>query len=268
MIIALIGEDATHAALVDRWVRWTLGEAALETPADVWIHDSLAFLIEWAGAEDLGQHLPGVRYTRRGRTDDLPSGEVRIGGRPIKTRGFINGRSLAPEAGAWRRALLYVLAGVEQVDAVICARDTDGDPARLVGVRQAASLIDRPVLICAPHQDAEAWIILGMARHVDPDRRAAMARALGFDPIDAPERLTAQPNSAPTDAKRVLSQLRGGAAVSRAVPVAQLAALIDDCRPPADVVARVGPRCGLADFIEQVRARLLPLLRPAGHARR
>jgi len=159
-MLAIIGEDTTHAMLVEGLTRRTLHKAALDAHV-TWLIDALPTSIEWSGDEDLGAVRAGLRYTPHVRAagDGTRLGvRVEIDGRTIKLRGFIGARSLAPEADHWRRALVAVLSR-EGVEVVIAARDTDGDPSRLEGLRQAASLFRRPIIICAPHQDARLALI-------------------------------------------------------------------------------------------------------------
>ncbi|MCB9528801.1 MAG: hypothetical protein H6701_10495 [Myxococcales bacterium] len=162
--LAIVGEDATHAALIDGLLKQTLREAALDAGI-AWVVDALDAempIIEWLGADavELGRHA--VRYFERDKVAKQLKGQhgaSMVRGRAVKTHGFIQGRPLGPSAKVWRRALIAVFSD-ERVEGVIAAEDTDGDPAKLDGLRQAAALFDGALVVCAPHQ-APSVAVLG-----------------------------------------------------------------------------------------------------------
>jgi hypothetical protein len=223
--VLILAEDSAHAALVCALAPLQLEAAALAAgPRADWLVGQLSTLLQWLGTDEVNpQALPGVRYTPHGRAAEAGrslGGEVIVGGRPVKLRGFIGGASQKPEAAVWRRRLLWGLLE-EGADAIIAAQDTDGDLSKLDGLRQVAALLEQlnpkqPVLIAAPHRDAEAWLIAGFRpeSHHEADRLAAAQRALSFSPTSRPELLSAHPNDALQDAKRVCRFLLYGAAWS------------------------------------------------------
>lgn len=265
IVLAVIGEDATHAAVVDGLVRQTVRDVAA-TAGSSWLVDLFDdgyAPLQWVGEQDLSASIAGLRYFNRSdanRLGESLGGSTLLGGRPIKLRGFIDGRSQKGEAHAWRIRLVGVLAD-DRVAAVIAAKDTDGDPASLDGLRQAAASISgRLVIVCAPHQDAEAWLVLGLA---GSPHLTAITRALGFDPTREPHRLTGSPNAAATDAKRVLRRLLFDEDRSGSLTVAELAAHRDACLPGAATIKSHGTDCGIAAFCDAIRRDIAPLFDPA-----
>lgn len=262
--LAIIGEDATHAALVHGLVSQTVRDVALAAGV-VWLVDAIdgmAPLVEWQGTQDLGDFIAGLRYFKRAdavRSGKLLGHTMQIGGRPIKLRGFIDDQPQRVDAHEWRLALVGVLAD-EHIEAVIAVRDTDGDRMVLDGLRQAAGLMRRTIVICAPHQDAEGWLVLGLGA---AERRPAVAAALGFCPVREPHRLTASPNHAATDAKRVLRRLLFDDDRSAALTREELAAHLAGCLPDASIIAAHGSECGIADFCDGIRQQIAPLFDPA-----
>lgn len=258
--LAIVGEDATHAALIDGLLKQTLREAALDAGI-AWVVDALDAempIIEWLGADavELGRHA--VRYFERDKVAKQLKGQhgaSMVRGRAVKTHGFIQGRPLGPSAKVWRRALIAVFSD-ERVEGVIAAEDTDGDPAKLDGLRQAAALFDGALVVCAPHQDAEAWLVLGLA---GSPHLTAITRALGFDPTREPHRLTGSPNAAATDAKRVLRRLLFDEDRSGSLTVDELAVHRDACLPSAATIAAQGTDCGIAAFCDAIRRDIAPL---------
>ncbi|MFO0602438.1 MAG: hypothetical protein U0324_04650 [Polyangiales bacterium] len=263
--LALVGEDTAHAVLLAALTRASIAEAARAVGRD-WVVDNLAHDPALDGDDDLTAVLPGLRYTNSIRGLGAPESSLHIGGRPVKLRGHLGGHALAPEAQKWRYLLVGLLSRAP--DAVLVAKDTDGDPASLDGLRQVAAHLEtldprHVIVIAAPHQDAECWLVAGCAGKVAHEVAEATRRALRFDPVQHPERLTAHPNDAATDAKRVLRALLGlevkSAPLDRDETAAHAEALL------RDLDALREPRCaatGLVGFLDAVRARVVPLVVP------
>lgn len=265
-VLAIVGEDATHATLIDGLLRQTLRDAAHSVDRR-WLVDALdeaTPVLDWRGTEVITLDTHDVRYFERdGAAKALkrqPLGAlVIVRGKPIKTHGFVNGRPLGPAAKVWRRALIAVFSD-DEIEGVIAAQDTDGTPANLDGLRQVVELFDWPIVICAPHQDAEGWLVLGLGA---AERRPAVASALGFCPVREPHRLTASPNHANTDAKRVLRRLLFDDDRSAALTREELAAHLAGCLPNAPTIAAHGSECGIAAFCDGIRDQIAPLFDPA-----
>lgn len=114
------------------------------------------------------------------------------------------------------------------------------------------------------YRDAEAWFVAGLT---DVATRIALAKQeLSFDPCAEPERLTAQPNSALTDAKRVLRFLLSDAQTLAATPSIALSGLEADALAERslrdlDVLARA-VSTGLGEFIASLRTLVAPRILP------
>jgi hypothetical protein len=162
-----------------------------------WINaEDLPSLRTYSGRGDDGDKPEHLRFyplaQAKADAEDLPK-QCTIGGRPIKLRGHIDGKPLRPEAGFWRRVLLVLACDDPPPEVLIVAHDTDGDRARIKDLEQALSLTHpMPVIIAAPHQDAEAWFVAGFRPESDAERRRLSERRdeLGFDPPEEPHRLT------------------------------------------------------------------------------
>ncbi len=268
--VALVGEDTAHAVLLCALLRGSIAEVA-RAAGQEWIVDNLAHDPELLGDQDLTDVIEGLRYTNSIRGIEGDAEPPRIGGKRVKLRGHLGGQPLAPEAQKWRELLLKVLAPEPTVTLV--AKDTDGHPSNLDGLRQVVQFYealapDRVIVIAAPHQDAECWFVAGFAPD-DPrehDALRELEKLLGFDPRTRSERLTAHPNDAPTDAKRVLRRLLCldpiSAPLDRDEARAHHERLLGDLARLRDR----GVAAGLTPFLDELSARVVPRLVPGAPA--
>jgi hypothetical protein len=185
-------------------------EAAVAGTSRAWFCDNLEHDPELLGTTDLSAILAGLRYFSSIDGIDTEAVPRLKDGTRIKTRGHLDGVPLQPEGRKWRE-LLIALDHRVAPDLTLVAKDTDGDPATLAGLRQVVEHYarrDPPIVwvIAAPHQDAECWFVAGLDPRPGLEQVAhdAVRKDLKFNPLKEPERLTAHPNAAPTDAKRVL----------------------------------------------------------------
>lgn len=114
------------------------------------------------------------------------------------------------------------------------------------------------------YRDAEAWFVAGLTDVAG--RLATAKRELNFDPCAEPEKLTAQPNDALTDAKRVLRFLLGDTPTLAATPSialsgAEAEALAERTLRDLDVLARASAT-GLGEFIAALRTLVAPRVLP------
>jgi hypothetical protein len=264
--VALVGEDTAHAVLLCALLRASIEEAARAEGLG-WIIDNLAHDPALLGDENLTALIVGLRYTNSIRGIEGDADPPRIGGRPIKLRGHLGGAPLAPEAQKWRALLVKVLAWEPSV--ALVAKDTDGDPTKLAGLRQVVAHFEaldptRVIAIAAPHQDAECWFVAGFdptdAREADALRE--VKDELGFDPRERAEGLTAHPNGASTDAKRVLRRLL--CLDARSAPLDPHETQTHHGRLLGDLAAlrRRGRDTGLTAFLAELGARVVPRLFP------
>ena len=117
------------------------------------------------------------------------------------------------------------------------------------------------MVVAAPHRDAECWLVAGVEPANDREREAhaAVQRELSFNPLMSSDRLTGQPNDAPTDAKRVLRRLLCLDVASRPLTPAELRdyhpRLLSDLKRLRDR----GERSGLMAFLDALGADVVPL---------
>lgn len=165
-----------------------------------------------------------------------------------------------PDAHAAQRALRLLKwknAG-RPLDGVLLIRDDDGDPRRRAGLEQARKeehdLQDR-VVIGLAHCKRECWVLAGYDP-ADAHEEALLAEVraeLGFDPRKGSHQLTAKHDRDKRSAKGVLDALTRGDLEREA-----------RCweRAPMDILRVRGSETGLADFLEQVQSRLVPIFVP------
>lgn len=259
--VLLIGEDKAHAVLLGVLLRGVLHEEALARgPKWSWVLDNSSSVVTLLGDLDLDHVVPGLRYTSSGQKLSAPS----AAGLGIKLRGRIDGEALGPEASKWRQFLVATLLSGPRPDAILIARDTDGDPRHLEGLTQVIKALTARddtlrIIIAAPHQDAEGWFVAGLELDQDGERRhQQLSQILGFDPLQKPEKLTAHPNDARTDAKRVLRHLLGLGSESRPLSETELR---DHHEPLLSDLGRLrqrGQQTGLVKFLDELAGQLIP----------
>lgn len=194
----------------------------------------------WQGLEEGSSHLEWHQIKHHARA------------RGLKAHGHFNGEPGGPDAYAARRALL--LLNARPPDAVVLVRDTDGQEERRVGLEQARTENPWPfpVLLAVAHPKREAWVLAGFEPRTQAEEAslAQLRQELGFDPRLQAEALSAKAPGALRDAKRVVRLLVGDAYDRELSCWAEC--------PLEDLTER-GRLNGLADYLEEVRTRLVPL---------
>ncbi len=264
--VAIVGEDTVHAVLLCCLLRQVIREAARELGQE-WIVENLIADPAFVGPTDLHSFIPGLHYRCSISSAPARGPSATIDGRPIKLRGHLDGSPIGPEGQKWRHLLLEVLS--DAPDVVLIAKDTDGRPESLDGLRRVARYYaeadsSRVIVVAAPHRDAEGWLVAGFvptpATH-ETKTLATVRRDLNFDPTTSPERLTSHPNDAPTDAKRVLRQLLNLAPIVSMPPSPEDCALLQE-RLLGDLAllrAR-NAESGLTTFLDDLTHHALPRL--------
>lgn len=229
-------EDAAHDLLVKTLARRVVTESI------EWLDDDmLEHMWRWAGFD-------GEQHHKLSSTPRL----TLQSGRPIRRHGKINGEALAPEARMYRTILERFGHEQPRPVLVIIARDGDGRAEqRRRGFRQVVEGLTWPfeVVLALPEPESEAWFVCGFEPR-DSEERArldALKRELSFDPTMRPTRLTARPNDAPTDAKKVLARL------TASDPDRQRACIAGGL---AELAER-GRQIGLEQFLDDLRRHLL-----------
>ncbi len=212
-----------------------------------WIEpDNLELHRRWRGLEERALHL---------EWHEIGQFKKNFG---VKAHGSFEGRPGAPDAFAARLALLLFNDSEKPPDAVILIRDTDGDEERKLGLEQArrAMRSGEPwpfkVLLGVAHPKRECWVLAGFnpQNEEEEKRLSEFRQELGADPRLNSEALTAKTRGAIRDAKRVLAGL-----------VAEDPEREEVCWKDCDLgtLEERGARTGLADYLEEIRAHLVPI---------
>ncbi len=193
--VYVVGEDQVHRVLAMALVDATISWLAHHRSSD-WVE--ARHVRRWSALEESDQEPEDQRW-----------GDIHR--RPkVRFHGYLDGRPCLPAARKFRASLVEHARADRPPGLVVIMQDTDGDERIIDGARQvlewAASQPDLPpVVIGTPHRDAEGWFLAAPGiRTRRPDRVERAQKVLSFDPTRHPERLTARPNAAVTDAKRVL----------------------------------------------------------------
>jgi hypothetical protein len=141
----------------------------------------------------------------------------------------------------------------EKPHAVFLIRDDDRKPDRRKGLGQARAetTLACPIVVGLAHRNRECWVLAGF-EPVTPDetaRLSAIRNELSFDPRTEAHRLNGKKGE-PRCPKRVLREL------TRDDPVREARCWRE---PPLEVLRNRGQTTGLADYLEEVRDRIVPL---------
>jgi hypothetical protein len=174
----------------------------------------------------------------------------------IRAHGHFDGEPGLPDAAAARRAILYLLAAVPDLQAILLIRDQDDEPERRAGLEQARTQDPSGVVIVVGLAvvERECWVVCGFEPQDggESSRLDAEKAALGFDPRLRSHELTAcKDDSAVRSPKRVLRRLSG-----------------DDrhrerhCwkNTPLGLLRERGGGNGLTAYLQEVPDRLAPLI--------
>lgn len=225
----------------DRRVGTTLADRVLCSEVE-WIEpESLDHFRRWQGLAEGSSHLEW--HEVRKLLD-------RTG---IKAHGHFRNKPAEPDARAARRVLLMLSGGSRVPDAVVLIRDSDGQEKRRAGLEQARN--DRswpfPIAIGFAHLNRECWVLAGFEpwNQAEEESLSSLRQELGFDPRLRPESLRGKPGEA-RHAKLVLERLIGD----------------DKDREEAcwtgcdlEVLRTRGASTGLAEYLDEVRDRIVPI---------
>jgi hypothetical protein len=265
VLIAIAGEDQAHRVLATRLLdRVLLERAAGGWPSQAEL-DHCRVVCGWRDAEHQPEH--DRYYKFQSLKDDLQAQlgrrffqTPRIDGEPAgKALWFIQLYRLF----ALRQPRPHVLIGVR--DTSDASLDEAAERAKHY-IRQTLGS-EMIVVFALPFQDAEAWFIAGLTAATT--RRDDARKQLNFDPIAEAHKLTAQPNTAETDAKRVLRFLLGEGRTLReahsvALPGPDLDALAERTLTDLALLGQA-ERTGLARFLATLRTKVAPRVLPGSN---
>lgn len=174
----------------------------------------------------------------------------------IRAHGHIGGNPLEADAGAARRAILYLKAAFEELDGIVLLRDQDDQPERQLGLEQARSENHGSprIVVGLAVVERESWVLSGFEPQDEDERTRldAERQKLGFFPHERSHELTAgKDDAAKRSPKRVLKVLTDGN--------------YDRERrcwneTPLALLRERGKENGLCAFLDEVRDRLAPLI--------
>jgi len=174
----------------------------------------------------------------------------------IRAHGHFDGKPGVADTAAARRAILYLLATIPDLKAILLIRDQDDQPERRDGLNQARNQNHSATVVVIGFAvvEREAWVIGGFdPRDAEETARLDIERqTLGFDPQHRSHELTACKNDqAVRSPKRVLRKLSGGDLARER-----------HCwtNTPLERLRERGGENGLADYLHEVRDRLARLL--------
>ncbi|HJZ94430.1 MAG TPA: hypothetical protein VKE40_26435 [Gemmataceae bacterium] len=158
---------------------------------------------------------------------------------------------------AFQALVLLLLISRDRPDAVLLVRDSSRKES-LHQARQALTTT-APIVIGVAHTKRECWVITAFEATSDEERRLLdeVRREIGFDPRTNSHELTAKHGDDKHSAKRVLAVLTANSRERETVALQTI---------PLDTLRDRGRENGLAEFLAELSARLLPLFdpRPAG----
>lgn len=174
----------------------------------------------------------------------------------LRAHGTFGGEQGQTDAYAARLALLLLTGADPAPDVVLLIRDSDGDLQRKIGLDQARTSHrwTFPIVIGLAHCKRECWVLGGFEARNDEEERVIgeLKQELGFDPSTNPARLDAREAGAKRDAKQVLARLTGGDR-DREIACWKATSI-----PSLEIR---GAKTGLTDYLKELRAKVLPLLR-------
>jgi len=178
-----------------------------------------------------------------------------FGGQPAKA-----GAKMLLSIARIVRALRMKAGPDSPIEALVLVWDMDRQGRdRVSGLKQARTDPSMPndfeVLIGCPDPMREAWVLAGFSPSTaeEQQRLDDERQALGFAPNEHPHRLTASDEAAKKNPKRVVASLLGGVDPERDAECLSV-------RSPErwELLHTRGRECGLADFLDEIDATLVP----------
>ncbi len=210
--------------------------------------DLLKYLRVWAGIEEGTDFMKWASLKKLARARRIgPIGHRKTGG------------SGSIDFAQARKAIILVeqLMRDRPIRALLLIRDLDTQSERKAGMEEARAEVNEDVLkviLGAANPKREAWVLNGFEPESKEETASLVALRveLGFDPCEQAELLTASTRTARRNAQRVLKKLVGDSKERE-----------QKCWKQAklDLLKKRGEKTGLGDYLEDVKARLLPLFK-------
>lgn len=231
-------------ARADRHIAAGLADRVLGSAVEWLEPESLDLFRRWQGAEEGDSHLEWRRV------------KALADSRNIHPHGHFQGEPGAPDAYVARRVLLLLATQPAPPDAVVLVRDLDDQEERRTGLEQARA--DKPwpfpVVLGTAQTKRECWVLCGFEPRNEKEeaRLAEVRQELGFDPRVQAHELGAKDPAATRSAKRVLHRLVGDDSDRE-----------EACWMESDLnlLEERGSLTGLAEYLQEVRERLVPLFK-------
>lgn len=246
-------------ASADQRTACGLADRVLRERVD-WLDDPavLGAVRQWRGLDDRTEE-PFLKWAHVNEAFKSSRPSAHAGVRSIF--GPFNGEAAQPDALSARKALLLFAGLKRPPKAVLLVRDSDADPERkdAQGLKQVREKFPWPfqVVIGMAHPKREAWVLAGFEpRTADEESRLHKLRArLSLDPIAASHELEASTHGAKKDVKRALGELTEDDYERELQCVEET---------PLAVLEQRGQKNGLAAYLNEIRERLVPILKGPG----
>jgi hypothetical protein len=212
--------------------------------------------IDWLDEHLLGDQREWQRQSAGGERLTWTSIKQLARQTGVRVHGHFEGEPGLPDAAAARRAILFLLRTMTDLNAIVLIRDQDDQPERRAGLEQARGQ-DRSgisIVVGLAIVERECWVVTGFEpqNEGESSRLEIERRTLGFDPRLRSHDLTACKNDTATHSpKRVLRQLSGGDPDRERRCWTEV---------PLQTLRERGGANGLAAYLHEVRDRLGPVI--------
>lgn len=234
-----------HEAEADFLTATELADRELVEAINDWLDaEQLVYQRTWIGETPAGHRLTWKAIPQLAREAG------------IRAHGHFGGEPGLPDAAAARRAILFLLEAIPDLNAIVLIRDQDDEAERREGLEQAQTHdhSGMVIVIGVAVVEREAWVVSGF-NPLDDEETARLQgerTSLGFNPCERSHELSAcKDDTAKRSPKRVLHILSGG----------------DHDRQrrcwretPLTGLRTRGGENGLAAYLNEVRERLAPLI--------
>ena len=246
---AQIARDLADRVFVEEGPEWLRDFAPRET--DQSEEDPLNFLRKWTGFEE------GTTFIKWTQLKEFVK-KYKVGVRPLGHSK--HGQMNKYDYSVARKAIIVagLLMKERPIRALLLIRDMDKERKQRRDSLERARSEERPatlkVVVGIENPKREAWVLNGFEPETPAEDTllAELRQDLGFNPCEWAERLTAKKVTAKRSAKRIVGVLTGES-YEREQPCWRETTL--------ELLKERGEATGLRDYLEEVRVRLLPLMK-------